>query len=120
MPVDDDHIQPNGTILQPSSQATPNGMIAVIPVVRITASIKKTLKSRTITAATLNTYDQHFKAIMASYPDPFGIHSNTDLDPRLLTAACSLLLHFQSRPQHLHHHHSHSHSRSNANYSAPD
>lgn len=90
MPVDDDHIQPNGTILQPSSQATPNGMIAVIPVVRITASIKKTLKSRTITAATLNTYDQHFKAIMASYPDPFGIHSNIDLDPRLLTAACSL------------------------------
>ena len=65
-------------------------MMAVIPVVRITASIKKTLKSRTITAGTLNTYDEHFKAIMSSYPEPFAIHSTADLDPRLLTAACAL------------------------------
>lgn len=90
MPVDDEFIQPNGTILQPNSPPTPNGMIAVIPVVRITASIQKTLKSRTITTATLNTYDEHFKAIMSSYPDPFAIHSTADLDPRLLTAACAL------------------------------
>jgi hypothetical protein len=89
-PVSDEYIQPNGTILQPPSQHTPNGMIAIIPVVRITASIKKTLKSRTITTATLNTYDEHFKAIMSSYPDPFAIHSTADLDPRLLTAACAL------------------------------
>lgn len=90
MPVDDEYIQPNGTVTQPPSPPTPNGMIAIIPVVRITASIKKTLKSRTITVATLNTYDEHFKAIMASYPDPFAIHSTADLDPRLLTAACAL------------------------------
>lgn len=90
MPVSDEHIQPNGTVIPPASQQAPNGMIAVIPVVRITASIKKTLKSRTITAATLNTYDEHFKAIMASYPEPFAIHSTADLDPRLLTAACGL------------------------------
>ena len=90
MPVSDEYIQPNGTITQPPTPPAPNGMIAVIPVVRITASIKKTLKSRTITAATLNTYDEHFKAIMASYPEPFAINSTADLDPRLLTAACSL------------------------------
>lgn len=90
MPVDDEYIQPNGTITQPPSSPAPNGMIAVIPVVRITASIKKTLKSRTITVGTLNTYDEHFKAIMASYPEPFAIHSTADLDPRLLTAACAL------------------------------
>ena len=90
MPVSDEYIQTNGNILQPPSQQAPNGMIAVIPVVRITASIKKTLKSRTITAGTLNTYDEHFKAIMASYPEPFAIHSTADLDPRLLTAACAL------------------------------
>lgn len=90
MPVSDEYIHANGTILPQPPQKTPNGMIAVIPVVRITASIKKTLKSRTITAATLNTYDEHFKAIMSSYPDPFAIHSTSDLDPRLLTAACAL------------------------------
>jgi hypothetical protein len=90
MPVSDEYIQTNGNIIQPPSQQTPNGMIAVIPVVRITASIKKTLKSRTITAGTLNTYDEHFKAIMSSYPEPFAIHSTADLDPRLLTAACAL------------------------------
>jgi hypothetical protein len=90
MPVSDEYIQPNGTILPQPPQQTPNGMIAIIPVVRITASIKKTLKSRTITAATLNTYDEHFKAIMSSYPEPFAIHATGDLDPRLLTAACAL------------------------------
>jgi hypothetical protein len=90
MPVSDEYIHPNGTITQPPSSPATNGMLVIIPVVRITASIKKTLKSRTITAATLNTYDEHFKAIMASYPDPFAIHSTSDLDPRLLTAACSL------------------------------
>lgn len=90
MPVSDEYIQTNGTILPQPPQQTPNGMIAIIPVVRITASIKKTLKSRTITAATLGTYDEHFKAIMSSYPEPFAIHSTTDLDPRLLTAACAL------------------------------
>jgi uncharacterized membrane protein YgcG len=88
--VSDEYIQTNGTILQPPSPQPPNGMMAVIPVVRITASIKKTLKSRTITAGTLNTYDEHFKAIMSSYPEPFAIHSTADLDPRLLTAACAL------------------------------
>ena len=90
MPVSDEYIHPNGTITQPPSSPATNGMLIIIPVVRITASIKKTLKSRTITAATLNTYDEHFKAIMASYPDPFAIHSTSDLDPRLLTAACAL------------------------------
>lgn len=89
-PVGDEYIQPNGTILQPPSETPPNGMIAIIPVVRITSSIKKTLKSRTVTAATLNTYDEHFRSIMSSYPDPFGIHSTAELDPRLLTAACAL------------------------------
>lgn len=91
MPVSDDCIQSNGVVMAPPSpQQAVNGLIAVIPVVRITASIKKTLKSRTIASATLNTYDEHFKAIMASYPDPFPIHSTTELDPRLLTAACGL------------------------------
>ncbi|KAK4556732.1 hypothetical protein LTR86_006303 [Recurvomyces mirabilis] len=89
-PVDDDAIRPTGVILPPQGKMGPNGLMAVVPVVRITAQLKKTLKSRTIAAATLATYDDHFKSVMASYPDPFPINSSAHLDPRLLTAACSL------------------------------
>jgi len=76
--------------MPPHGHVTPNGLAAVIPVVRITAQLKKTLKSRTIAAATLNTYDEHFQSIMTSWLEPFPIHSQAYLDPRLLTAACSL------------------------------
>ncbi|KAK4989889.1 hypothetical protein LTR50_002937 [Elasticomyces elasticus] len=86
-PVDDDCIRPNGIILPPGGQSGPNGLIAVIPVVRIISQLKKTLKSRTIAAATLNTYDEHFRSIMLSYPEMYQIHSTTYLDPRLLCAA---------------------------------
>ncbi|KAI7213294.1 hypothetical protein KC333_g6669 [Hortaea werneckii] len=91
MPVDDEYIRPNGVSLPPPGQMAPNGLVAVIPVVRIGAQMKKTmLKTRTIAAATLNTYDEHFRTILASYPEPFPINSQAFLDPRLLTAACSL------------------------------
>ncbi|KAK0326977.1 hypothetical protein LTR82_001737 [Friedmanniomyces endolithicus] len=89
-PVDEEGIRPTGITMPPNGQAAPSGLLAVIPVVRITAQLKKTLKSRTIAAATLNTYDDHFQSIMASYPDPFPIHSQAYLEPRLLLAACNL------------------------------
>ncbi|KAI7492930.1 hypothetical protein KC367_g8930 [Hortaea werneckii] len=91
MPVDDKYIRPNGVSLPPPGQMAPNGLVAVIPVVRIGAQMKKTMfKTRTIAAATLNTYDEHFRAILASYPEPFPINSQAFLDPHILTAACSL------------------------------
>ncbi|TKA75593.1 hypothetical protein B0A55_06353 [Friedmanniomyces simplex] len=89
-PVDEEGIRSTGIIMPPNGQTAPSGLLAVIPVVRITAQLKKTLKSRTIAAATLNTYDDHFQSIMASYPDPFPIHSQAYIDPRLLLAACNL------------------------------
>ncbi|TKA34515.1 hypothetical protein B0A54_13569 [Friedmanniomyces endolithicus] len=89
-PVDEEGIRPTGITMPPNGQAAPSGLLAVIPVVHITAQLKKTLKSRTIAAATLNTYDDHFQSIMASYPDPFPIHSQAYLEPRLLLAACNL------------------------------
>ncbi|KAK5132378.1 hypothetical protein LTR08_009149 [Meristemomyces frigidus] len=89
-PVDDDYVRSTGIVMPPPNQPVSNGLAAVIVVVRITAQMKKTLKSRTIAAATLATYDEHFRSIMASYPEPFPIHSQAYLDPRLLTAACSL------------------------------
>ena len=89
-PVDDDSIRSGGIMAPPPGTNPPSGLISVIPVVRIYAQLKKTLKSRTIAAATLATYDDHFRSIMATYPDPFPINSQAYLDPRLLTAACSL------------------------------
>ena len=88
-PVDDECITPNG-IMPPAGPITPNGLVSVIPVVRMHAQLKKTLKSRTIAISTLATYDEHFRSIMSTYPDPFPIHSQAYLDPRLLTAACCL------------------------------
>ncbi|KAI7459070.1 hypothetical protein KC357_g9221, partial [Hortaea werneckii] len=77
MPVDDKYIRPNGVSLPPPGQMAPNGLVAVIPVVRIGAQMKKTMfKTRTIAAATLNTYDEHFRAILASYPEPFPFNSH--------------------------------------------
>jgi len=76
--------------MPPPGQHTTNALVVVIPVARITAQMKKSFRSRTIAAATLTTYDEHFRSIMDSYPEPFPIHSQAYLDPRLLVAACSL------------------------------
>ena len=91
-PVDDECIRPQGIAMPPPGQFTPTALIAVVPVVRITAQLKKTLTSQTIAATTLAACDEHFKSIMSSWPDPYPIHSSAPLDPRLLTAACSLQL----------------------------
>lgn len=89
-PVDDEYIRPAGITMPPAGKPNANGLVAVIPLVRIIAQLKKTLKSPTVALATINTYDEHFKSIMATYPEPFPIHSQAYLDPRLLTAACGL------------------------------
>lgn len=89
-PVDDEFIRPSGITFPPQGTAFVSALIPVIPVVRMIAQLKKTLKSRTITENTLSTYDGHFKTIMATYPDPFNINSQAYLDPRYLLAVCSL------------------------------
>ncbi|EME48094.1 hypothetical protein DOTSEDRAFT_69887 [Dothistroma septosporum NZE10] len=90
VPVDDDCIKPTGIVMPPPGQTIPSGLLAVIPVVRTTAQVKKCLKSPTVAASTLATCDEHFKSIMATWPDPYPIQSQAPLDPRLLTAGCSL------------------------------
>lgn len=62
----------------------------MITVARITAQLKKSLKSQTIAPTTLSTYDDHFKSVMSSWPDPYPIQSHAPLDPRLLTVVFSL------------------------------
>lgn len=89
-PVDDDSIRPNGIFPPAPGQAAPHTLAALIPVVRMTAQLRKSMKSRTIAASTLATYDEHFRTVMATFPEPFPINSQAHLDPRLLTAACAL------------------------------
>lgn len=89
-PVDDDRIGPNGLHNASAGQSAPNTLIAFIPVVRAIYQLKKTLKARSVTSATLKIYDEHFKSIMDSLPDPFPITSTTPLDPALLHPALCL------------------------------
>lgn len=89
-PVDDEYIHANGIAQPQPGVSPPSALLSVIPVVRIYGKLKKTLKYSTIGSATLATFENHFQSIMASYPDPFPIRSTAHLDPRLVTAACSL------------------------------
>ncbi|KAI4734270.1 hypothetical protein E4T50_15187 [Aureobasidium sp. EXF-12298] len=81
-PIDDSSIGPG----LGNSGARPSSLIVFVPVVRIIYPLKKTLKSRTVTASTLNAYDEHFRSIMGSWPDPYPIHSNAPLDPVYFSA----------------------------------
>lgn len=89
-PVEDECIRQSGIVAPLPGQIASNGLIAVILIARITPQLKRSLRARTIAAVAISTYDEHFKSIMAAYPEPFPIHSQTPLDPRLLTAACAL------------------------------
>ncbi|GIZ46817.1 hypothetical protein CKM354_000992600 [Cercospora kikuchii] len=100
VPVDDEFIRPNGIVMPPPNQPPTNGLLAMILVTRTTAQIKKTLKSPTINPSTLATCDEHFRSIVASWPEPFVNTSQTPLDPRLLTAASCV----QVQMFHLHRH----------------
>ncbi|PSK34982.1 Activator of stress proteins 1 [Elsinoe australis] len=108
-PIDDDYMKPEGFNSLESGHKTPNTLLALIPVVRLIHQLKKTLRQRTISPATLKIYDDHFDSIMDSYPDPFPIGSSTPLDPFYLHPAlalqiCRLMLYRQNltpacRPQ---------------------
>ncbi|KAF1819850.1 uncharacterized protein K489DRAFT_290177, partial [Dissoconium aciculare CBS 342.82] len=88
-PVDEDAITPNG-ILQSKTQAGCTSLVAMITVSRITAQIKRSLKLQTIAPSTLATYDAHFRSVMSTWPEPYPMHSQAPLDPRLLPSVCSL------------------------------
>nr|POE85224.1 putative transcriptional regulatory protein [Quercus suber] len=89
-PVEDECITPSGIVMPPSGQLGSNGLMAVIIIARITPQLKKSLKARTIAATAISTYDEHFKSIMAAYPEPFSIYSQAPLDPRFLVAVAAL------------------------------
>jgi hypothetical protein len=65
-------------------------MAYIIPVIRFIPQLKKTLKSRTISRPTLDTYDDYFKSIMSSYPEHLQIRAEGYLEPVLLHAVFPL------------------------------
>ena len=89
-PIDDTYIKPDGFESLENNHAAPNPLLILVPVGRLVHQLRRTLKSRSINAATLKIYDVHFQSIMDSYPDPFPINSATALDPHLLYAATAL------------------------------
>lgn len=77
-PVDDQYITEGASIPEPQ-QTTP--MLATIHVVRSIGQLTRTLRSTTVSHATLDTFERHFNTCLATFPP--HLHPKTDqgLDP---------------------------------------
>lgn len=80
-PVDEQFISDSGKIPE-AQQTTP--LLATIHVVRSIGQLAKTLRSPVITAATLEIFDRHFNACLATFPIHYHPSSDQYLDPRSL------------------------------------
>lgn len=80
-PVDDQYISDSGQL--PEGQVT-TPLLATIHVVRSISQLTRTLRSTIITAGTLETFEHHFNACLATFPPQYHANSNQYLDPRSL------------------------------------
>ncbi|KAJ5088609.1 hypothetical protein N7456_012225 [Penicillium angulare] len=80
-PVEDQYIIEGGRIPE-SQQTTP--MLATIHVVRSIGQLTRTLRSTTISQATLETFERHFNTCLATFPPHLHPKAEQDLDPRSL------------------------------------
>ncbi|KAJ6031775.1 hypothetical protein N7540_002507 [Penicillium herquei] len=80
-PVDDQYINEGGNIPE-TQQTTP--MLATIHVVRSIGQLTRTLRSTTISPATLETFERHFNTCLATFPPNIHPKTDQDLDPRSL------------------------------------
>lgn len=80
-PVDDQYITEGGKIPD-NQQTTP--LLATIHVVRSIGQLTRTLRSSTISPATLETFELHFNTCLATFPSQFHPRTDQDLDPRSL------------------------------------
>ncbi|KGO74021.1 Transcription factor, fungi [Penicillium italicum] len=80
-PVDEQYITEGGKIPD-SQQTTP--LLATIHVVRSIGQLTRTLRSATISPATLETFELHFNTCIATFPSQFHPKTDHDLDPRSL------------------------------------
>lgn len=79
-PLDDQYLT-EGNISE-GQQTTP--MLATIHVVRSIGQLTRTLRSATISPATLETFERHFNTCLATFPIHVHPKSDQDLDPRFL------------------------------------
>ncbi|CAG8218899.1 unnamed protein product [Penicillium salamii] len=80
-PVDEQYIIEGGKVPD-SQQTTP--LLATIHVVRSIGQLTRTLRSPTISSATLETFELHFNTCLATFPSQFHPKTDQDLDPRSL------------------------------------
>ncbi|KAI9372417.1 fungal-specific transcription factor domain-containing protein [Aspergillus egyptiacus] len=80
-PVDDQFISEVGCVPE-AQQTTP--LLATIHVVRSIGQLTRTLRSTTISTANLETFERHFAACLAIYPEQYHPQSDLYLEPRSL------------------------------------
>ena len=80
-PVDEQYITEGGKCPD-NQQTTP--LLATIHVVRSIGQLTRTLRSATISPATLETFELHFNTCLATFPSQFHPKTDQDLDPRSL------------------------------------
>ncbi|KAL1641752.1 hypothetical protein SLS58_005791 [Diplodia intermedia] len=88
--VDDSYIQPHGISRPSPGQPMMITLHNTIPVMRFLGQLKKTLKARTIGPATLQTYEDYFRAIMSSFPEMYQLAPESYVDPGVLTSVLVL------------------------------
>nr|ADI24965.1 unknown [Penicillium aethiopicum] len=86
-PVDEQYITEGGKI--PDGQQT-TSLLATIHVVRSIGQLTRTLRSATISPATLETFELHFNTCLATFPSQFHPKTDQDLDPRSLAPVICL------------------------------
>ncbi|PLB37412.1 transcription factor domain-containing protein [Aspergillus candidus] len=81
-PVDEKYISDGGGCPPDSQQTTP--LLATIHVVQSIGQLTRTLRSSTISPRTLETFERHFKACLATFPAQYHPESDQYFDPRCL------------------------------------
>ncbi|PLB48241.1 C6 transcription factor [Aspergillus steynii IBT 23096] len=80
-PVDEQFISDGGVV--PEGQQT-TALLATIHVVRSIGQLTRTLRSSNISPATIDTFERHFNACLATFPAQYHPKSDQYLDPRAL------------------------------------
>lgn len=90
-PIDDAAMQTDGFDIAMAGNSRPAALLILVPVVRIVNhNFKRLLKSKTLAAPTLKTYDDHFEKLQEAFPNPYPTSSNMPLDVYELFVALAL------------------------------
>ncbi|KAJ5578659.1 uncharacterized protein N7459_007623 [Penicillium hispanicum] len=80
-PVDDHYLTEGGAFPE-GQQTTP--LLATIHVVRSIGQLTRTLRSTSVSSATLDTFERHFNTCLSTFPIHLHPKTDEDLDPRSL------------------------------------